>query len=105
MELLSAVLGKPNLKFAKPIFDLVDNPHLRPLVRCIALRVGGQGSARKGLALCPEHSASRDERTGTSLRFFGYLHIQRIYSVCTKVCLFYLVHARYVLFMSYQFTS
>jgi hypothetical protein len=31
-ELLSAVLGKPDLEFAKPIFDLVYNPHLRPLV-------------------------------------------------------------------------
>ncbi len=28
-EMLSAVLGKPDLGFAKPIFDLVDNPHLR----------------------------------------------------------------------------
>ncbi len=31
-ELLSAVLGKPDLQFAKPIFNLVYNPHLRPLV-------------------------------------------------------------------------
>jgi hypothetical protein len=27
-ELLSAVLVKPNLEFAKPILDLADNPHL-----------------------------------------------------------------------------
>jgi hypothetical protein len=30
---LSAVLGKPDLGFAKPIFDLVDNPHLSPLIK------------------------------------------------------------------------
>jgi hypothetical protein len=27
------LLCKPDLEFAKPIFDLVDNPHLRPLVQ------------------------------------------------------------------------
>ncbi len=32
-ELLSSVLGKPDLGFAKPIFDLVNNPHLSPLVQ------------------------------------------------------------------------
>ncbi len=32
-EMLSSVLGNPDLGFAKPIFDLVDNPHLIPLVQ------------------------------------------------------------------------
>ncbi len=32
-ELLCSVLGSPDLGFAKPIFDLVDNPHLSSLVQ------------------------------------------------------------------------
>ncbi len=32
-EMLSSVLGKPDLGFAKPIIDLVDNPQLSPLVQ------------------------------------------------------------------------
>ncbi len=32
-ELLTAVFGTPDLDFAKPIFDLSNNKHLRPLVQ------------------------------------------------------------------------
>jgi hypothetical protein len=32
-ELLCSVLGRPDLGFVKPIFDLVDNPHLSSLVQ------------------------------------------------------------------------
>jgi hypothetical protein len=67
-ELLSAVLGNPDFDFAKPILSNNNCQQAPPSPgpgRFTALRVGGQGDARKGLALCPDHSASRDERTGS----------------------------------------
>lgn len=81
-ELLSAVLGNPDLDFSKPIFDLVNNVHLSPLV----LRGSSpcvwedkdlyEKGSRSVLTIAPHATPGQET-------FFDFLGMSCTYTVCT----------------------
>jgi hypothetical protein len=84
-ELLSSVLGKPDLGFAKPMFDLVENPHLSSLVQagvspCVwEVKLLHDKGSRSVLTV----TKAATEGQELLFDFFRYLHIQSTYFVCT----------------------